>query len=102
MQIAFPDKLSTTSATKYVWQIADIYQPQLEQGYTPACCSDHQSFWEVGYPATWVFERNGPIADPMYHNSGDVTEREGYDVEQLGSIAKVVLATLLDVAGFEL
>lgn len=101
MQIAFPDKLSTTTATEYVWQIADIYQPQLEQGYTPACCSDHQSFWEVGYPATWVFERNGPIADPMYHNSGDVTEREGYDVEQLASIAKVVLATLLDVAGFE-
>ncbi len=30
--------------------------------------SDHQSFWEEGYPSTWVFERNGPIRDPEYHS----------------------------------
>ncbi|KAJ9473884.1 putative aminopeptidase [Pseudozyma hubeiensis] len=102
LQIAFPDKFVTTTATKHLWEIAELYAPELEQGYTPACCSDHQSFWEQGFPATWVFERNGPIADPMYHNSGDVTEREGYDVEQLRSIAKVVVATLLDVAGFDM
>ena len=29
-----------------------------------------QSFHVLGYPATQVFERAGPIADPMYHNSG--------------------------------
>ncbi|SPO28192.1 related to aminopeptidase [Ustilago trichophora] len=102
LQIAFPDKLSTKSATKHIWNIADIYAPELEQGYTPACCSDHQSFWENDFPATWVFERNGPIADPKYHNSGDTTDREGYDVEQLASIAKVVVASLLDVAGFQM
>lgn len=102
LQIAFPDKLSTTTATAHIWSIADIYAPELEQGYTPACCSDHQSFWENGFPATWVFERNGPIADPMYHNSGDTTNRTGYDINQLASIAKVVTASLLDVAGFEL
>lgn len=102
MQIAFPDKLATKSATQFVWRIADIYAPELEQGYTPACCSDHQSFWEAGYPATWVFERNGPIADPMYHNSGDTTDREGYDVNQLAAIAKVVTASLLHLAGFNL
>ncbi|CDU25240.1 related to aminopeptidase [Sporisorium scitamineum] len=101
LQIAFPDKFVTNSATQHVWKIADIYAPELEQGYTPACCSDHQSFWENGFPATWVFERNGPIADPMYHNSGDVTNRTGYDVDQLASIAKVITATLLDVAGFQ-
>ena len=100
MQLAFPDKLATVSATAHVAAVADIYAPELEQGYTPACCSDHQSFWENAFPATWVFERNGPIADPMYHNSGDVTNRTGYDVDQLAAIAKVVTATLLDVAGF--
>ncbi|CBQ68324.1 related to aminopeptidase [Sporisorium reilianum SRZ2] len=100
-QIAFPDRFVTNSATQHVWRIADIYAPELQQGYTPACCSDHQSFWDNGFPATWVFERNGPIADPMYHNSGDVTNRTGYDVGQLASIAKVVTATLLDVAGFD-
>lgn len=29
-----------------------------------------QSFHEQGFPATQVFERAGPIADPMYHQSG--------------------------------
>ena len=29
------------------------------------------------------------VADPMYHNSGDLSEREGYDVNQLYAIAKV-------------
>ncbi len=98
----FPDKLATSTATNHIWNLAEIYTPELEQGYTPACCSDHQSFWEQNFPATWVFERNGPIADPMYHKSGDTTSREGYSVEQLASIARVVLASVLDVAGFEL
>ncbi|KAG6888904.1 hypothetical protein C0992_007143 [Termitomyces sp. T32_za158] len=66
------------------------------------CCSDHQSFHEQGFPATQVFERAGPIADPMYHNSGDLSERIGYDMAQLKSIAKVQFATLLHTAGYEL
>jgi hypothetical protein len=54
----------------------------------------------------------------MYHNSGDLvrsfrairasterkvypqSEREGYDYEQIRSITKVVLATILEVGGF--
>lgn len=47
-----------------------------------------------------MFERNGWIADPMYHNSGDVSDREGYDFEQIRSIAKVTFATVLEVAGY--
>lgn len=43
LQIAFPDKLSTTSATAYLWSLAQLYSPELVPGYTPACCSDHQS-----------------------------------------------------------
>lgn len=30
----------------------------------------------------------------MYHNSGDLSEREGYDLEQLRSIAKVQVRTV--------
>lgn len=29
------------------------------------------------------------VADPMYHNSGDLSDREGYDFEQVKAIAKV-------------
>jgi hypothetical protein len=38
----------------------------------------------------------------VYHNSGDVSQRENYDFEQLKSIAKVQFATLLHTADFEL
>ncbi|CAO1626325.1 unnamed protein product [Sympodiomycopsis kandeliae] len=91
LQIAFPDKLSTNSATSYLWSISSLYSPELTRGYTPACCSDHQSFWEANFPSTWVFERNGPILDPKYHNSGDLVNRENYDFDQLKAIGRVVL-----------
>jgi hypothetical protein len=48
-QLGLPDKIGT---------------PELAVGYTPACCSDHQSFDAEGFAATQVFERAGPIADP--------------------------------------
>lgn len=83
-----------------VGNISSIYVPQLEVGTTPACCSDHQSFDNLGFASTWVFERNGPIADDRYHNSGDVSRREGFDFEQVSLITKVVYATLLEVAEF--
>ncbi|KAI8968747.1 hypothetical protein BD414DRAFT_429001, partial [Trametes punicea] len=47
-------------------------------------------------------ERAGYPKDPMYHKSGDLSDREGYDFEQIKSIAKVELATILHVAGFDL
>lgn len=76
-----------------------MYAPELVVGRTEACCSDHQSFLSYGYPSTQVFERNGWIADPMYHNSGDLSEREGYDFEQIASIAKVTMSAILEVGG---
>ena len=47
-----------------------------------------------------MFERNGWIADPMYHNSGDLSSREGYDFDQIVSIAKVTMSAVLTVAGY--
>jgi hypothetical protein len=38
----------------------------------------------------------------MYHNSGDLSERPNYDLDQVRSIAKVQFATLLLAAGYEL
>lgn len=34
----------------------------------------------------------------MYHNSGDVVDREGYSFEQLALIGKAYFATLLTLA----
>ncbi|KAF8914234.1 hypothetical protein CPB84DRAFT_1758773 [Gymnopilus junonius] len=102
LQIGFPDVIGTPEVTQLVANISAIYSPELQIGITPACCSDHQSFHEQGFPSTQVFERAGPIADPMYHNSGDLSDREGYDFDQLYAIAKVQFATVLHTAGFEL
>lgn len=100
-QLGLPQYIGSPEVAQLVGNISGLYSPELKVGFTAACCSDHQSFHVLGYPATQVFERAGPIADPMYHNSGDLSDREGYDLKQVRSIAKVQLATLLHVAGFE-
>ncbi|TFY77201.1 hypothetical protein EWM64_g6811, partial [Hericium alpestre] len=101
-QIGLPETIGTPEVTQLAANISALYSPELTVGYTPACCSDHQSFHYRGFPATQVFERAGPIADPMYHNSGDLSERESYDLEQAKSIAKVQFAMVLHAAGFDL
>jgi len=100
-QLGLPDKIGTAEVTQLIANVSAIYSPELKVGFTPACCSDHQSFHEQGFPSSQVYERAGPIADPMYHNSGDLSERTGYDLSQVRSIAKVQFATLLHAAGFE-
>ncbi|KAK9895213.1 Zn-dependent exopeptidase [Cystobasidium minutum MCA 4210] len=102
MQLALPDRFDTIQARWLVGNLSMTYVPELQVGTTPACCSDHQSFDEQGFVSTWVFERNGPIADPKYHNSEDLSDRPGYDFKQISSIAKVMLATVLNVAEFTL
>ncbi|KIM77425.1 hypothetical protein PILCRDRAFT_825388 [Piloderma croceum F 1598] len=101
-QLGLPDVIGTLEVAQLVSNVSAIYSPELKVGFTPACCSDHQSFHEQGFPATHIFERAGPIIDPMYHNSGDISDRENYDFDQVKSIAKVEFATLLHVAGFDL
>lgn len=101
LQLALPATIDLPEASYLVANISQLYAPELVVGRTAACCSDHQSFLQLGFPATQVFERNGWIADPMYHNSGDVTNREGYDAEQIKSIAKVTMATVFEVAGWQ-
>ncbi|KAI6038933.1 hypothetical protein EDC04DRAFT_3141223 [Pisolithus marmoratus] len=101
-QLGLAQFIGTPEVTQLVANISAIYSPELTVGFTVVCCSDHQSFHEHGYPATHLFERAGPIADPMYHNSGDLSDRPGYDLNQVRSICKVQFATLLHAAGFGL
>jgi hypothetical protein len=64
LQLGLPDLIGTPEVAQLVSKAAALYAPELSVGYTPACCSDHQSFHEQGFPATQVFERAGPIVDP--------------------------------------
>ncbi|KAI6001719.1 hypothetical protein EDC04DRAFT_2871932 [Pisolithus marmoratus] len=88
-QLGLAQFIGTMEVTQLVGNISAIYSPELTVGFTVVCCSDHQSFHEQGYPATHLFERANSIADPMYHNSGDLSDRPGYDLNQVRSICKV-------------
>ncbi|GJJ69943.1 bacterial leucyl aminopeptidase [Entomortierella parvispora] len=98
LQVAFPARYHTPELSSLLRNVTELYVPNAVVGTTGACCSDHQSFWEAGFPATAFFERNGPIADPKYHNSGDLVYREGYDFEQLKTSAQAMLASVFEVA----
>ncbi|RUO96923.1 hypothetical protein BC936DRAFT_141250, partial [Jimgerdemannia flammicorona] len=100
MQCGFPERFRTEEVTVLVRNVTQFYVPELTIGITGACCSDHQSFWENGFASTQFFERNGPIVDPMYHNSGDLVYRSGYDLEQLAAITKAMLSSILHIAEF--
>ncbi|KZV61772.1 Zn-dependent exopeptidase [Peniophora sp. CONT] len=93
-QLGLPDLIGTPEAAQLVGNISNLYSPELHVGYTPVCCSDHQSFHEQGFPATWIYESAGPVIDPMYHNSGDLSDRIGYDFNQLRSAVKVMVCPL--------
>ncbi|KAK4687842.1 hypothetical protein P7C73_g2269, partial [Tremellales sp. Uapishka_1] len=102
LQIALPESIHLPEATYLIGNLSHLYAPELVVGRTASCCSDHQSFLSYGFPATQVSERNGPIADPEYHSSGDLSGRENYDFSQVVSIAKVTMSALLTVAGYTL
>ncbi|GAA5939083.1 M28 family metallopeptidase [Sporobolomyces koalae] len=97
-QLALPDLIGLPEAASLVGNISNIYVPELVVGRTNACCSDHSSFVDQQFAATWIFERNGPIADPCYHSSCDLSDRKGYDFEQIVMHTKVAFSTVWVVA----
>lgn len=110
------DLIGLPEAAYLIGNVSNVYSPELVVGYSSACCSDHQSFnvrlillfepisrrgkltpslarpsQALGFPATQLFERAGPIADTKYHNSGDLSDRPSYDFDQIISITKVAV-----------
>jgi Zn-dependent M28 family amino/carboxypeptidase len=100
-QCAFPNRNDNKALTARAQNIVRQYVPEITVGITTACCSDHQSFTNEGYPATQVFERNGAIADPQYHREGDLVNRVGFDFEQYTQLTRAYLAIACDLAEFD-
>jgi hypothetical protein len=49
------------------------YVPDLEVGFTQACCSDQQSFYENGFPSVGWFETaTESVVYPQYHKTDDL------------------------------
>jgi Zn-dependent M28 family amino/carboxypeptidase len=101
-QLAFVSRSSTLTLNTLLTNISKTYVTQLTVGTTTACCTDHSSFYNQGFPATSFFERNGAIADPQYHKSGDLVNRAGYDITlQYPLIVQAVYASLLTIAQYQ-
>jgi len=96
IQNGFPNRNADPILIDLVTAITSLYTPEVESCETTVCCSDHQSFTENGFSATQFFERCGAIADPMYHNIGDVIKRDGLDIDgQTLSLSKACVAAAL-------
>jgi len=98
-QLAFASRSSTPALNTLLREITQTYVTGLTIGTSTACCTDHASFFNNGFPAASYFERNGAIADPMYHNVGDLVVRTGYDLTtQYPKIVQGVLAGVATIA----
>ncbi len=67
--------------------------------------SDHSPFWDNDYASFLVIENFFDDArprdrNPYYHNTGDIASRVDYDY--VARIARVTLATLVELAGYAL
>lgn len=92
-----------TQLTSQVRTYVTSYVPssELTVGSTTACCSDHQSFVENGFPSAGFVEGGGYTIDPQYHRVGDVVDRIDYDVRQIALHTKGILASLATIAGLQ-
>ena len=70
--IALYDQATSVWLYNCVVDIIDFFLPGYSHGTSRVCCTDHQSYFEQGYPAITWFEntRPGP-AFPQYHTAAD-------------------------------
>jgi Zn-dependent M28 family amino/carboxypeptidase len=97
--VAMVQGYTTPSLVQQINQWTAQYVPELEVLTTNACCSDHQSFYEVGYESAGFVEPGGYLIDPEYHHVGDIVYRPGYNLSQIVLIAKAVTVSLCHLAG---
>jgi len=94
----FPLRYTTPSLTNIAIAATNMYSPTVSTGRNDRCCSDHASFYELGFPATDFSDTHGPIVDPEYHKSGDLVNRPGFDFPQYTGNVKGFFATVAVVA----
>ena len=70
---------------------------QVNQGFLSGGTSDHRSFFQNGYPATFPFEDLGSYS-PYIHGYNDVTGVSANDFQLAGLITQGALATVAELA----
>ncbi|KAG0150517.1 hypothetical protein CROQUDRAFT_38123 [Cronartium quercuum f. sp. fusiforme G11] len=96
MQLGLPiQKPYSKLSNWFIANLTNIYVPELLIGSTPRQGGDEQSFGEIGFPSTSIFERAGKIANPYFRSSDDSLSKPGYDLTQALTIAKALVCLFL-------
>lgn len=84
---------------EYLGKLIDEYV-QVPWGYTKCGygCSDHASWTEQGYPASFPFEANFEDHNPSIHTSFDTIESAGGTVEHTLPFTKLALAFVTEMS----
>jgi len=92
----FKDRYISTSLTQLAVNVTREYT-RLLTANSSSCCSDYQSYYEVGVDAVGFFQNQGAAADyPAYHTSNDLPTYVNWTQQTLETQA--VIATVLTVA----
>ena len=85
---------ATEWLTDLVQEIAHVYLPALptREGRLSGGTSDHQPFYQDGYPAVFFFEDTGSYS-PYIHTGNDVVDLSANDFELSRAIVQAVLAS---------
>jgi hypothetical protein len=95
--LGMKDRYTYVPLLELVNNLTNLYVPELGLGYSPSCCSDHQSFFEQGYPAVGYFENVGSASDyPHYHKSTDLPQYVNFG--QVALISQAIAAATATIA----
>jgi len=65
-----------------------------------SCCSDQQSFYQLGYPAAGVFEATAGTNNPNYHRASDLPNTVTYShARRTTQMGAALIATLAEPRG---
>lgn len=70
----------------------------ISSGQCGYACSDHASFYRVGYPTTYPFEAVTGDDNPYIHSSSDTTSVNGFSWTHSLEFAKVAAAFAYELA----
>mmetsp|Transcript_9627 Transcript_9627/g.22111 ORF Transcript_9627/g.22111 Transcript_9627/m.22111 type:complete len:446 (+) Transcript_9627:3-1340(+) len=93
LTVGMKDRFVTESLLQAVNVLTMLYVPELQVSLSASCCSDHQSFFEQGFPAVGYFESSGGASDyPHYHKSTDTVDKLDFTLHQ--AICRSMLAAV--------
>lgn len=94
------DDYTNSAQNNFIEQLATTYQPELNVGRTTCgyACSDHASWTNNGYPASFPFEATFSGANPYIHSSGDTLDKSGNNAFHALKFGKLAAAFTAELA----